>query len=55
MRINPAKDRATAPAKRLPVLESFGREDEWCCPAAVEGESKGMRRAFWRMAFRLVK
>jgi hypothetical protein len=28
MRMKPARERAVAPARRLPVLESLGREEE---------------------------
>ena len=56
MRINPAKERAAAPARRLEELLSFGRDEE----VEVAEEEKagvrgGMSEALWRMALRLVK
>jgi hypothetical protein len=59
MRRSPARERAAAPARRLEVLESLGREDEEeeeeeVVVVVVEGSGE-MRAALWRMAFSEVK
>jgi hypothetical protein len=52
----PAKERAPAPARRLPVLESLGRDEEEWLPVVGGTARKGRAvAAFCRMALRLVK
>lgn len=66
MRMNPANERATAPARRFPVFESFGREEECCCCCvpcalpvdfreAVEEARSGSRAACSLIELRPVK
>jgi hypothetical protein len=58
MRSRPARERAAAPARRLEVLESLGRDDEVEVEEEEEEEVEGsgeMRAALWRMALSEVK
>lgn len=65
--MKPAKERATAPARRLPVLESLGREEDvWFALVVTMPDAAAMvgaaaasegrwRAAFSRMVLRVVK
>jgi hypothetical protein len=60
MRMSPANERATAPARRLPVLESCGREDDFDPKEEDDDDDEengrcGVAAALCRMALSAVK